>query len=173
MMQNDELLDVLLQLPGAAPRKWPANPSATIGDFLRDAGVGADLLVFGVDVDVDDGDEDLNAEPIMFEIALRDLANGRLVAIHCHHCRQIQVTVHYGKESILRKFPPSARARKVLRWAKRKLRLTDADADNLALFLCRGGEQVRETTHLGELVEEVSCDICFNLSKDRNIEGSP
>jgi hypothetical protein len=165
-------IDVLLHLPGAAPRKVPATSTATIGEMLDAARVEPDLLLIGEDDEADEGDYDVDPKMLGREQTLQDVARGRLVAIHCHRCRHVSVTVNYQKETLHRRFPPSTRARKVLRWAKRKLKLADADADNLALFRCEGGEQVRETTHLGELVTGTHCDLCFDMSKDHNIEGA-
>jgi hypothetical protein len=171
-MASDELLDVLVYLPGTAPRKLAGNALMTVDEMRRQVANDTDLIVITADDDADDSDADLEASPISGEKTLRDLARGPVVEIHCHHCPTIRVTVNYQKHTIHRKFLPSTRARKVLRWSKRKLHLTDIDADNLALFLCEGGEQVRETTHLSELQVGIGCEICFNLAKDHNIEGS-
>lgn len=168
---TDELLDVLIYLPGTAPRKLSLNASMTVDALLRHAAVDAQLIVIAADDDNDDGDADLEASPIPREKTLRELSRDRVVPIHCHHCHTIRVTVNYEKHTIHRSFLPSTRARKVLRWAKRKLHLTDADADNLSLFLCEGGDQVRETTYLSELRIGRSCEACFNLAKDTNIQG--
>lgn len=48
-MNDNELLDVLLYLPGMPPRKLPAMASTTTGQLLQSAGAGADLLVFSPD----------------------------------------------------------------------------------------------------------------------------
>jgi hypothetical protein len=170
-MTSGELLDVLVYLPGTAPRKLAVNASMTVDELLRQAAIDTKLIVIAADDDADDGDADLEASLVPREKTLRELARDRVVPIHCHHCHTIRVTVNYQKHTIHRKFVPSTRARKVLRWAKRKLHLTDADADNLALFLCEGGEQIRETSHLSELQIGLHCEVCFNLAKDRNIEG--
>jgi hypothetical protein len=170
-MSNDTI-QVLLYVSGTPARTLSANPSTAIGDLLQQAGVDLNLEVYGADDDADDGDADIECEPLARDTALRDLVKGCTATVHCHNCRQIQVTVNYQKESIRRGFLPSSRARKVLRWAKRKLGLTDADADNLSLFRCGGGSQIRETTHLGEIAAPGSCELCFDLTKDRNIEGS-
>lgn len=170
-MLNDKV-DVLLYVSGTPARRLSADPSTTVGDLRQQAGVDPNLSAYGTEDDADDGDGDIDREPLSPGTALREIGKERTAAIHCHHCRQIQVTVNYRKESIRRKFPPSARARKVLRWAKRKLQLTDADADNLSLFLCGSGTQIRETTHLGEITAPDSCELCFDVSKDRNIEGN-
>ncbi len=168
-----EVVEVLVHCAGRPARRTSANPAAPVGELLRSLGVDDDLLVFEAEVEVpDDGDADIESQPIAGERRLRDLTGGPAVSIHCHHCRQIRTTVNYHSRSIERKLPPSTRATKVLRWAKRKFELTDADADNLVLFLCDGGEQVRGTDHLGELTSGGKCEIRFDLSKEHNIEGN-
>jgi hypothetical protein len=170
-MTSDEPLDVVLYLPATAPRRLAGRSSMTVDEMFGLAAIDSRLLVIAADDDADDTDADLEARAISRETALHELARGRAVAIHCHHCHSVRVTVNYQKRTIHRRFLPSTRARKVLRWAKRNLQLTDKDADNLALFLCEGGEQVRDTTHLGELPIGHHCEVCFDLSKDHNIEG--
>lgn len=170
-MSNTDELDLLVFIQGAVPRKLHAKAAATIGDVLGLAGAEPDLLAFDADTDEDGGDADVDLPPLPRDRSILGLAVGRKVTIHCHRCRQIQVLVNYQKDTIRRKFSPSTKVRKVLRWAKRKFTLTDADADNLALFECASGELIRDTMHLGELVTADECELCFNLSKDRNIEG--
>jgi len=170
-MNSDEPLDVLVYLPATPPRRLTGRSSMTVDDVLRLAAIDTRLFVIAVDDDADDTDADLEAVLVAREAALHELARGRVVSIHCHHCHAIRVTVNYQKHTIHRKFLPSTRAQKVLHWAKRKLHLTDMDADNLALFLCDGGQQVRDTTHLGELPIGHHCEVCLDLSKDHNIEG--
>jgi hypothetical protein len=171
-MTDNEMLEVLLHAPGDTARKIVAEPTMTIGELLHDAGIAADLLVFEAEDDYDVNDNEVDATPVARDRAVSTLTKGRVTAIHCHHCHHIRTAVNYQSRSIERKFAPSTRVRRVLRWAKHKLHLKDADADNLALFLCNGGEQVRENMHLGELVTGSSCEVCFDLAKDQNIEGA-
>ncbi|MAT67947.1 MAG: hypothetical protein CMJ58_00305 [Planctomycetaceae bacterium] len=171
-MAADGAIDVLLYLPGVPPTKLSADAAGNVDDVLREAAVGKEVVAFAPDDDADDGDADVAAHVVTGDSLLRDLGDGRRVVLHCHVCRQIAVTVNYQSQQIRRRFPPSTRVRKVLRWAKRKLSLSDADADNLALFLCDTDEPLRETTHLGELAPVGKCDLCFDLMKDRNIEGN-
>ena len=171
-MFDNDAFEVLLHRPGVTAQKVTAKSSSTIAELLRGVGVDEGLLVFEGDDAADERDDNVEGTLVGGEKTVGELARGRIVAIHCHHCRHIRATVHYQSRSIERRFAPSARARRVLRWAKRKFELRDADADNLALFRCDSGEQVRENAHLGELVTDDRCEVCFDLAKDRNIEGN-
>lgn len=174
MVERDEI-DVLLHAPGKGARNVKAQRTTTVGELMGREGLATDeLLAFDDVSDDDDGtDDDVNLAPIAADVALGKLAAGRTATIHCHRCRQVAISVNYQSQTLERRFPPSARVRRVLRWAKRKLRLTDADADNLALFLCGATDDpVREGVHVGDLTSGRDCDVCFVLSKDRNIEGA-
>ena len=170
-MTVERAIEVLIYTPKSPGRKLAAALEATVGDVLRDVGIADDLLVLGPDEEGHDNDADVIGNVISRDTVVAELIVGRVVTFHCHHCRHIVVEVRYQNETIHRKFSPSSRAGKVLRWAKRRLHLTDVDADNLALFEPGSDDPVRDKTHLGELVAGESCQISLDLSKDVNIEG--
>jgi hypothetical protein len=63
-MASDELLDVLVYLPGTAPRKLAGNALMTVDEMRRQVANDTDLIVITADDDADDSDADLEASPI-------------------------------------------------------------------------------------------------------------
>ena len=163
--------EIVVQPPGAAPCRATVTAATTIGELLAARGLGRDLLVFGPDDDTEESEQEVDVAPISHQMTISELGEGTTLCVHCHHCRHVKVLVNYQNHELRREFAPSARVKKVLRWAKRRLRLDDVDADNLGLFLCGSEELIRGTTHLGELAVNECCELCFDLSKDKNIEG--
>lgn len=172
-MAEHESLQVLLDRPGKTGAKVTAKSTWTVADLLRELGESSDeVLVFIAEREDEDGDIDIEVLEVSKDKLLSELlGKGKILHLHCHHCRRVHVTVNYGPHQLEHRFAPSVRVRRVLKWSKKKLKLTDADAENLALFLCGGNDKVVGSKHLGELTSGKSCDVCFSLGKEINPEG--
>jgi len=91
--------------------------------------------------------------------------------VHVSRCKKIKVTVHYMHRAIDRDFAPGTRVRTVKQWAVRELKLNPTDAGEHVLLLCDGTIQPPTDAALAELVDDRSCDVCFDLVPEKRIEG--
>jgi hypothetical protein len=173
-MTNAADLPVLLHRPGHPAVKDSCKGTYTIAEFVsRHGAIEDDWFIFVESKE--DADGDVDAEIEVVEVSkdrrLGDILFERVLSLHCHHCKKVHVTVNYNGKDQKHHFPPTTRVRHVLRWAKKKFEQMDADADNLALFLCGSEEKVRENVHVGDLTNGKTCDICFDMSKEVNPAG--
>jgi len=134
-----------------------------IHDALKQLGVeiDEDMAIF-----VDESDrherEDRKAE-------VENLKRG--CRIHITRCKKIEVTVHFLNKTIERAFPPGARVRTVKQWAVREFKINPTDAGEHILQLCNSTKQPPTDTPLAELVQDRSCDVCFDLVPEKRVEG--
>lgn len=165
---------------GIRPKAVSANADETLASTLRQAEVDFEesLLVFigeaeealAEALDVDDG-EDVH-EPVEPNQPVSAFGSGRSLHVHCHTCRRVSVTVRYGQHTKRHRFSPATTIAVATGWARRKFRLSDADAAKLVLQLCDSSARPRSDEHLGELVKRGECSVCFDLVPDQpKIEG--
>ncbi|WP_321810755.1 hypothetical protein [Burkholderia sp. BCC1985] len=120
-----------------------------------------ELLVF-----VENGDEPLTSE--LLEITL---VEGQHHKLHAHHCRHVEVTVHYDVRTEHHKFSPATTVGKVLRWAESKFGIAETEKGHLQLQLVGTSDRPVVTTHLGALTRERECSVAFDLLPAHRIQG--
>jgi len=162
---------------GGKPIEVKARASDTLREVLARAGVKPDDEVaafiahdeHGQDDDAE-RDEDEHAGKGL-DKRLHELGLGRGCRIVHSACRWVEVTVNYQDQSPHRRFRPSARVGRVLRWVVTKeLKLKEEDFDVIKLKLC-DGHDVRNDTRLAELLKHQTCALCFELVLKPRIQG--
>jgi hypothetical protein len=135
--------------------------SATLG-----AVVG---LADGDAVWVEDGDAPLDPSLTLSEAGIRHRSH-----IHVNRCRSVRVQVTYhGPPPREEDFGPAARLQAVFDWAtgKKGFDLSREDKAEYALQVCESTDQPELSDHVGSLVIDGSCDVCFDLVAKHNIQG--
>jgi hypothetical protein len=170
-----EAVELFLHQQCRDPVVVDARSDQRVEDLLRSAGI-TDLtgqaVFVGESVAEDDDDSAVDAHEVAdARKTLNELGLGRTGHVHCYRCRRVSVDVNYKCDTRQRTFPPAATVQRVLRWAKRTFRLTDADAENLLLRICDSDERLRLNQRLGELVTSPACSVCFDLVHDQRVEG--
>lgn len=150
---DDTLRDILT--------KAGLKPDDDVAAFLPDDGHGKP--------DDDDKDDSEHAGDGLKK-TLRELGVGRGGRIVYSSCRWVDVTVNYQSDSPHRRFRPSARVGRVLRWTTKELKLKDEDYDVVKLTLGDGGE-VRNDVRLAELLTHRTCALTFELVLKPRIQG--
>lgn len=150
--------------PGIVEAEIPMP--ATVGD-VHDA-----LKHLGIEIDGDMAifvDESERHEREDRKAQIENVKRG--CRIHVTRCRKIDVTVHFLNKTIERVFPPGARVRAVKQWAVREFKINPTDAGEHILQLCNSTKQPPTDTPLAELVQDRSCDVCFDLVPEKRVEG--
>jgi len=139
---------------------------ATVGD-IHDA-----LKQLGIEIDKDMAtfvDESERHEREDRQAEIENVKRG--CRIHLTRCRKVDVTVHFLNKTIECVFPPGARVRAVKEWAVREFKINPTDAGEHVLQLCNSTKQPPTDTPLAELVQDRSCDVCFDLVPEKRVEG--
>jgi hypothetical protein len=92
--------------------------------------------------------------------------------VHRHHCRHVAVDVNFGGKTKRHKFSPATTVGVVTQWARKKFHNLDpAAAAEYVLQIVGTSTQPRSDEHLGELVGQTTCSICFDLVKEVTPQG--
>ncbi len=153
-----------------------ARATDTLGEVLARAGVAGGegmLAFFPTDAhgDEDDEREDDEHGGEKLSMTLAALGIGRGARIVCSCCRRVAVTIQYQQDSVEHRFQPSARVRRVLRWARRHWKLEGEDAETLKLRLCGSEDDLKLNTRLAELLTLGSCSLCVELVPGPKVNG--
>lgn len=174
-------VEVLVHGRGAKPRSMFSAPNETLCEALLRIGViresGDEILVFVGECeealaepdDVEDG-ADLHA-PVDIGLTLEVLDIERHRHVHCHTCRHVATAITFNGETKRHKFSPSATVATVTRWAKRKFHLDPAASTDYVLEICGTTDKPRADKHVGELVKEGTCNLCFTIVTEINPQG--
>jgi hypothetical protein len=111
-------------------------------------------------------------EPLALDAPLASAGITHRGRVHIHHCRHVEVTVNFNGHSQARSFPSAQTLHRVKAWAAKEFKLPEADAAEHALQLCHASERPPEDTHLGTLVSQPGCAVCFDLVPKQRIEGA-
>jgi len=174
--QGDDEFEVFIFTSGSKGIEVKARPTDTLLEVLKRAGVSveSDIAAFiaqdahgSDDAEMDEAaHEGQGLHKTLGELCVR--RGGRIVH---SHCRWVEVTVNYQADSFKRRFRPSARVGRVLRWVVTKeLHLKEEDFDVIKLKLCDGPD-VRNDIRLAELLKHQSCSICFDLILTPRVQG--
>lgn len=166
---------VSLQGEGDSP-PIHVKPTDTLREVLAKAGlkdVGEMLAFVPKDAHGDEDDEADDAEHGGEKLALTlvALGIGRGARIVCARCQWVAVTIQYQHETVEHKFRPSARVRRVLRWARKKWNLHGEDAESLKLRICGSEVDLKESTRLAELLTGHTCSLCMVLVPGPKVNG--
>ena len=93
--------------------------------------------------------------------------------VHIHRCKEVEVTINYGRDQKKGFFPPSATIDWVKEWAvgKGQYDMSPVDAAEHVLKVCNSGDQPDEDVHIGTLAEFPDGTLCFDLVPKQRVEG--
>ncbi|MBB4398491.1 hypothetical protein [Bradyrhizobium sp. ERR14] len=91
--------------------------------------------------------------------------------VHVHKCQRIAVTVNFSADTKEHKFKPNTTIGTVTDWARKHFPLDPAVAGEYVLQIHGTASQPRSTEHLGDVVNDDSCSICFDLVKEVTPKG--
>ena len=178
-MANQEM-EFFVHTQGKKPQVIHAALGEPLCDVLVRAGViqqgQDDLLIFVGESEgalhepdgVEDGADEHS--PVDASLTLEKLDLHQHRHVHVHRCRHVDVDVNFNEHTEHRKCSPAATVGVVTLWAKRKLRLDAAAADDYVLQLCGSTERPRADKHLGELVQD-KCALCFDIVREITPQG--
>ena len=173
--------EIFLHRRGAKARSIFAAPNEPLREALVRDGIiregGDEILVFVgeceqalAEPDTVEGGVDIH-EPVDINLTIEVLEIGRHRHIHCHTCRHVAVEFMFNGIKKHRRFSPSATIETAARWARKKFHLDPDAAAEYVLEICGTDDQPRPDRHLGELVTEGTCNLCFTLVKEINPQG--
>lgn len=116
---------------------------ATLDDLKRAA---LELLPAGIDVSeislsVEDDQEDDEQTDRPQVIYVRELKKEHGIRVHLHRCKQVEVHVRFGSETVHRKFRPATTVGRVRNWAGYKLGMDPGDIAEHVLQVAGTTEQ--------------------------------
>ena len=148
----------------------------TLRNVLARAGVAGEegmLAFFPKDAHGNEDDErdDDEHEGEKLSLTLSALGVGRGARIVCSCCKRVEVTIQFQQDSAKHRFQPSARIRRVLRWARRHWNLQGEDGETMKLRLCGSEEDLKESSRLAELLTGRSWSLCVELVPGPRVNG--
>jgi hypothetical protein len=93
--------------------------------------------------------------------------------IHIGRCRQVEVAVNFNSDGKERDFRPGAPVERIFDRATSKdgFPMSDVDKAEHTLQLCGTTDQPDSSDHVGSLVSDGSCEVCFDLVAKHRFEG--
>jgi hypothetical protein len=92
--------------------------------------------------------------------------------IHCHKCHRIRVGVSYNGVEKSESFTPSAKVKRVLKWAVGAFDLKGVDGENKMLRLANPPQtELLSDQHIGSFVTEPQCEIKLCLVSRVRFQG--
>jgi hypothetical protein len=174
-------LELFLHGQGAKPRSVFAASNETLREALVRSGIiregGDEILVFVGEceealvepAEVENG-SDAHA-PVDINLTVEILEIERHRHVHCHTCRHIAVEISFNGDTKHHKFSPATTIRTLTEWARRKFRLDPDASVDYVLEICDTTDKPRADKHLGELVKQGICNLCFTIVKEINPQG--
>lgn len=92
--------------------------------------------------------------------------------VHIGHCKRVDVTVRHFGTSILRKFSPAARLKRVKKWAVKELAIPPAEAARESFRLPGSQEELGDDVHVGTLVTAGTCSVTLDLVPSDRVNGA-
>jgi hypothetical protein len=167
---KEKTIEIFLQGEGISEIQLVRVPQdGTLRDVVKAAQAGGAAIAQsaeGVIFFTEDSDHELE-----IDVRLKDAGIGHRHRLHCHRCRQVEVTVNFNGVSKPHKVPPSKTVAKVKRWADDQFGLKGVDATEHALQICGTNSRPDEDTHIGALVQYPNCKLCFDLVPKKRVEG--
>jgi hypothetical protein len=166
---------------GAKPRSMFSAPNETLREALVRTGMireGADeILVFVGEceealTEPDDLEDGIDLHPpVDVGLTVEVLEIERHRHVHCHTCRHVATEITFNGETKRHQFSPAATVATVTKWAKKKFHLDAAASADYVLEICGTTDKPRADRHLGELVKEGNCNLCFVIVTEINPQG--
>ena len=123
--------------------------------------VEGEVLVF-----IEEQDEPLGHGQTLAECEVRHKHH-----IHVHHCKRVKVGVSYNSERH-ELFAPSAKVKKVLKWAIKAFALTPAEAaDKILVLKSNPDAELNPDAHIGSYVKPNQCAVELCLVAPVEING--
>lgn len=92
--------------------------------------------------------------------------------VHCHKCHRVRVVVRYNGVDKTEAFPPSAKVKRVLKWALDEFQLKGADAENKVLRLSDPPQtELTNDAHIGSFVSSPRCELNLCLVPPVRFQG--
>jgi hypothetical protein len=92
--------------------------------------------------------------------------------VHCHKCHRVRVEVNYNGVEKGEAFPPSAKVKRVLKWAVDAFCLKGADAENKVLRLADPPQtELLSDQHIGSFVHSSKCEVKLCLVPRVRFQG--
>lgn len=112
----------------------------------------------------DDSDDTINLDDKIAKHAVKNK-----IHIHVCRCKKVEVTVSYNGVEKTRKFPSSAKIRRILRWALKEFGISEEEAPEH--ILCLGEEELNERDSIGLYVSWPECSITLLLVRKEAVNG--
>jgi hypothetical protein len=92
--------------------------------------------------------------------------------VHCHKCHRIQVAAIYNGMEKSDAFPPSAKVKRVLKWAIEAFQLKGADAESKVLRLADPPQtELPNESHIGSFAHPPKCELRVCLVPPIRFQG--
>ncbi len=175
---QDNKIELFVHASGRKPQVVLAGAEETLRDALRridlhlPEGPGHHILVGEVlteVIDIEEGPHEHTTVDIDLKLAVLNLHKHR--HIHVHKCKRISVLVNFSADTEEHKFPPNATIGTVTDWARKKFHIDPAVAGEYVLQIHGSTTQPRSTEHVGDVVHDDTCSICFDLVKEVTPKG--
>jgi hypothetical protein len=126
-----------------------------------DGKVDEEILVF-----IEENDEPIGRHRTLSECEIRHRHH-----LHLHRCRKVRVSVFYNEEKH-ESFPPSAKVRRVLKWAINAFKLTPAEAaDKILVLKGNTDQELDPDAHIGSFAKPHQCTVELCLTAPVEING--
>jgi len=95
----------------------------------------------------------------------------KILHVHLHRLKAIDVTVRYAGRDVRRTFRPSATIARIKTWATKELGITASDAAELMLQITGTDKRPDADVHVGALVKAPAKAISFDLVPSPRVNG--
>jgi hypothetical protein len=142
------------------PKILAVEAESTVAELLKT--VGGELMW------LEDADDEIDQSVTLAAAGVTELGH-----VHIGHCKKIEVSVRFGGETKTRSFSPSARIRRVAKWAMGPsgFDLSEAEAEKHVLELPGSDHRVPDRTHVGSIADATTCSLVLDLQPKVRHEG--
>ena len=161
-------IEIYLHGAGTTEEKIIKVPEdATVRDVLeaaKNAGlaVDADTIIL-----VEDAEDELAGDARLCDQGVKNKHH-----LHYHRCRKVEVAVTFNGQVKSRKFAPSRKVKRVLKWAVEAFELNGVDAENKELRVGgASGTILQSQQHIGSFVHAPKCHLDLYLTAIVEVQG--
>lgn len=119
-----------------------------------------------INVLIEDADDEIPLDATLKEVGIRHRHR-----VHLHRCRRVELSVNFNSVTKAQSFSPGTTIAKVKRWTDDAFELKGIDATEHALQICGTNKRPDLDVHVGSLVQQPHCQICFDLVPKKRVEG--
>jgi len=102
------------------------------------------------------------------ELIVKDAVKNK-VHVHLCRCKKVEVAVTYNGVEKTESFPPSAKIKRILKWALREFGISEEEASVHVLSF--GDEELNARDSIGLYVSCPDCNITLSLTREGAING--